>query len=426
MKIKLTESSFAKFKPVQNKNILPKRQNIFLKKLAYHIFSKVLRKYDFRFDFKSGDDIPDNEPVLILMNHSSFIDIEILHVIFAKRSLSIATTDDAFIGKDRLLRRFGCIPALKFQNDIRLISNLKYAVEKLKSSPVIFPEATYSFDGTNGVIPSSIAGLVKCLNIPVIMVRTHGAFLHDPLYNGLQVRKTNISAEVSCIIDKERLLLPRREIFEIIKENFRFDYFKEQQDNNIIINEPFRCDHLNRVLYKCPHCLAEGGMDGKGVAIKCLNCGNSYELTENGYLVNKSGKTLFNHIPDWYKWQKQCISETVEQGTYSATVHGDIYAATDHKSLYKLGEGSLNHNMNGLTLYDDMKNTLLTQSALACYSLYSDFYWYEIGDIVSIGTPDVRYYIVPKEKDTVAKFRIAVEGIYKYALKNRDGYTASR
>ena len=62
---------------------------------------------------------------------------------------------------------------------------------------------------------------------------------------------------------------------------FSFDNFKWQQENNIKISEPFRADGLNRILYKCPHCMTEGKMIGKGTTIKCEKCNQEYELTED-------------------------------------------------------------------------------------------------------------------------------------------------
>ena len=53
----------------------------------------------------------------------------------------------------------------------------------------MYPEASYSFDGTATVIPASLGKFIQLLNMPVIMIKTYGAFLHDPLYNGLQLRK---------------------------------------------------------------------------------------------------------------------------------------------------------------------------------------------------------------------------------------------
>ena len=54
------------------------------------------------------------------------------------------------------------------------------------------------------------------------------------------------------------------------------------------------------------------------------------------------------------------------------------------------------------------------QKPLASYSLYSDFNWYEVGDVISIGNADAQYYCFPKtDKDVVAKARLATEELYK-------------
>ncbi|MCQ2772995.1 MAG: hypothetical protein MJ238_06985 [Bacilli bacterium] len=247
------------------------------------------------------------------MNHSSFIDLEILFSIFKNRKFNIVTTDDAFIGKDWLLRKLGCFPALKFQNDVPLILDMKHVIQKLKSSVVLFPEASYSFDGTDTPLPDSIPGLIKYLKVPVLMVRTHGAFLRDPLYNNLQVRDVKVSCEISCIITNEQLSLPKEEIASIINKQFEFDNFKEQQNNGIIVDEPFRAVYLHRVLYKCPHCGVEYKMIGEGTSLVCTHCNEEYELTEYGYLENVNGNTFFNHIPDWFRWERECVREEVSR-----------------------------------------------------------------------------------------------------------------
>ena len=61
-----------------------------------------------------------------------------------------------------------------------------------------------------------------------------------------------------------------------------------------------------------------------------------------------------------------------------------------------------------------------TQGPLSSYSLYSDFYWYEIGDVICIGDSRMLYYCFPKcEGDFVAKTRLATEEIYKLAKVKR-------
>jgi hypothetical protein len=58
---------------------------------------------------------------------------------------------------------------------------------------------------------------------------------------------------------------------------------------------------------------------------------------------------------------------------------------------------------------------------LASYSLYSDYYWYETGDVICIGNANVLYYCFPKDgRDVVAKTRLATEEIYKIAKQKKN------
>ena len=53
----------------------------------------------------------------------------------------------------------------------------------------------------------------------------------------------------------------------------------------------------------------------------------------------------------------------------------------------------------------------------ATYSLYSDYYWYEIGDVICIGDMKTLYYCFPQtEQDVVTKTRIATEELFKLSF----------
>ena len=77
-----------------------------------------------------------------------------------------------------------------------------YTVKELKSSILIYPEASYSFDGTPTPLPDSIGKCLKLL-VLVVVIRTHGAFARDPLYNCLQLRKVKVSAEMKYLLSPE-------------------------------------------------------------------------------------------------------------------------------------------------------------------------------------------------------------------------------
>jgi ribosomal protein L37AE/L43A len=211
------------------------------------------------------------------------------------------------------------------------------------------------------------------------------------------------------------------EIQEMIEKEFSFDNFRWQQENNICINEPERAEGLNRVLYKCPSCKTEGKMDTKGTKIICQECGKEYELTEYGYLKATEGDTEFDHVPNWYRWERECVREEIESGTYSLDVPVDICMMVNMKAIYRVGEGKLTHTTEGFCLTGCDGQLEYRQKPSSSYSLYSDYFWYEIGDVICIGDNKVLYYCFPKTVgDIVAKTRLATEEMYKLTKQSKN------
>jgi ribosomal protein S27E len=211
-----------------------------------------------------------------------------------------------------------------------------------------------------------------------------------------------------------------QELNEILRKNFTFDYWRWQKENGVKITEDFRAEGLNRVLYKCPHCLKEGAISSAGTTIVCEACGKAYELTEDGTLEAKDGESAFTHIPDWYAWERECVRNEILEDRYSLKVPVDICMLMDTKHVYRVGEGELTHTKDGFRLVGCDGKLDYKQSPLSSYSLYSDFYWYEIGDVICIGDSKMLYYCFPKcEGDFVAKTRLAAEELYKIVKEKR-------
>lgn len=416
MKIKVTEKSLEEVlaKP-RIKHKRPKKPNIFFRTLMKVAGIPDLMKTHFKCEKIGMNRLKRGEPCLILMNHSSFIDLEIVASLMYPRPFNIVATTDSFIGKNWLMREIGCIPTKKFISDPTLVRDMMHAVKKLKSSVVLFPEASYSFDGTATPLPDTIGKCIKLLGVPVVMIRTYGAFHRDPLYNNLQVRRVDVSATEEILLSAEEVASKSdAEIAEIVNDKFSFDNFEWQKETKTKISEPFRADYLNRVLYKCPACKAEGEMHGEGVTLTCKKCGKKYTLDEYGYLVAENGKTEFDHIPSWYAWQREEVRRELENGSYKLDVPVDIMMTVDTYGLYHIGEGRLTHTKDGFKLVGCDGKLHYEQKPLASYSLYSDFNWYEVGDVISIGNADAQYYCFPKnDKDVVAKARLATEELYK-------------
>jgi len=422
MKIKVTDASYESVAAKKRqKHKRPQKPNMFFRTLMRVVAAPDLRKTHFKAELVGMDRLSKKESALYLMNHSSFIDLEIVAKLLYPRPFNIITTSDAFIGKDALMRWIGCIPTNKFVHDPSLIRDIIHAVKKLKSNIILFPEASYSFDGTATALPDTVGKLIKMLGIPVVMIRTFGAFARDPLYNNIQVRAVDVSAREEYILSPDDIKkMSVEEINALIASHFDFDNFRWQKENKIKIDAPTRADYLNRVLYKCPECMAEGKMLGKGIEITCTECGKTHILTEYGELAAKEGAPSFTHIPDWYKWERECVRREILDGTYGFDLSVEIMMTVDTKKLYRVGEGRLTHSVDGFKLVGCDGKLEYEHKPLTSYSLYSDFNWYEIGDMICIGGNDALYYCFPKGVgDIVAKARLATEEIYKILSENK-------
>ena len=364
------------------------------------------------------------EPCLILMNHSSFIDLKMASAILYPKPYGIVCTTDGMVGKSLLMRSLGCIPTQKFVTDLNLIRDMKYMLKEKKTSVLMYPEAGYTFDGRATTMPAGLSGLIKMLNVPVLMITTRGAFARDPLYNGLQLRKVRVSAEVTTLLTREQVeTLSAEKLDRAVQDAFTFDNFAWQYDRQIRIKEPFRADGLHRILYKCPVCRAEGEMEGKGSKLTCHACGKSWTLTELGRLEADDGAGGFSHIPDWYDWERAQVKAEIDEGAYRLDTPVEIGLMVDHKALYMVGDGRLTHTAEGFVLEGCEGKLHYEQKPRASHTLNADFYWYCIGDVIGIGNRDCLYYCFPKPVDgripPVAKARLAAEELYKIAMENR-------
>ena len=422
MKIKVTDKSYEEVMALPREDHRkPLKPSIFFRTLLKLLSSADLKATNFHCRSIGMERLGADEPCLILMNHSSFIDLKIASTVLYPRPFNSVCTSDGFVGKEWLMRHLGCIPTQKFVSDLGLVRDMVYTVKELHSSVLMYPEASYSFDGTATPLPESIGKCVKMLGVPLVMIRTYGAFARDPLYNGLQLRKVDVSADMEYLLSPQEIAkASTAEINALLAERFSFDNFRDQQEQQIRITEPFRADGLNRVLYKCPHCGNEGAMTGKGTTLTCNSCGKTYLLTETGFLEAQEGETEFSHIPDWYRWERSCVRQELLDGSYRLDIPVRICMLVDSRSIYRVGEGRLIHTREGFHLSGCEGKLDYRQKPTSSYSLYSDYFWYELGDMICIGNSKALYYCFPTgQQDVVAKTRLAAEELYKLTKADR-------
>jgi len=415
MKIKMREIPYEEvLKLPRLKNKKPLKPSRFLATVVRIVSAPTLKKIKFSYTTERME-LVGKQPCLILMNHSSFTDMKLAFGIFYPRRMGIVTSVDAmsgFLGK--LMRLLGCVPTHKFVTDVSLINNIKYMINENKTSVLMYPEAGYSFDGRATTLPRGFGALMKRLGVSVVTVITQGAFHRDPLYNMLQIRDVKVRAHVKCIATPDEIKEKSvEELDALLDESFSFDNFAWQRDNKISVDEPFRADGLHRILYKCPHCKEENQMEGKGIKLTCHSCGKRWEMNEYGQLAAIGAETEYSHIPDWYTWQRECVRKELEDGIYLLDTEVDIAIQVNLDGVCNIGKGRLIHNLDGFRLTGADGKLDYKQSPVFTHTLYSDYYWYEIGDVIGIGDNEFSYFCFPKGNVSVTKARLATEELYK-------------
>ena len=396
---------------------LPRKPNLFWRCLIRFLCIFGMMGTKFSYETERMELLDKDEPCLILMNHTCFQDMEVAYRILFPRPLNIVASNDGFIGffglMEWLMRAIGCIPTQKFVSDLRLVKDMDYCFKTLKSSVLMYPEACYSFDGTATTLPAKMGILLKKHDVPVVMIQTFGAFGRNPLYNELKIRRhVPITAKATLLYTREEIKEKSvRELSEGVQKAFGFDNFRWQQEQGLKIHQSFRADGLHRILYKCVHCGAEGTMEGRGTGITCGSCGKHWELTELGWLKAADGNTEIDHIPDYYRWEREQVRQEILEGKYRLDVEVDVAIQVDYKAVYQVGKGRLIHDTSGFRLI--IGDEEYVQSPKAHYSLYADYYWYELGDVICLGDMDTHYFCFPPKDVSVAKLRLAAEEMYK-------------
>lgn len=355
-------------------------------------------------------------PYLLLSTHMSFDDFKVLTMAVMPHRSNYVVAIDGFIGRRWLLENVGGISKRKFTNDTLLVRQVNHVLQVNHNILVIYPEARYSICGTTSILPNSLGKLVKLNRLPVVVLNCHGHYLADPVWSKFR-RKVRYESDMEQIITQQEVKeLSVDAINQRIKDAFYYDEYKWQKDNHLIINAKNRASGLHKVLYQCPHCLAEGQMDSDKHLLFCKKCGKQWEMTELGELKAVNGETEFSHIPDWYEWIRAHVAQEVQAGRYFFEDQVIIHSLPNPKGYIHMGTLTLQHSTEGFKLFGTLNDGSPMQFELPAssnYSVHIEYDYMDRGDCIDLSDNDHTYYLYPTKQNVVTKIHFAVEEIYK-------------
>lgn len=362
----------------------------------------------------------EGKPYLLLVTHSSMVDFNLmLKATHPYKVNNVMTLEGFNTYTEPLMRLLGVLGTRKFITDLHLIRNMKYCVETLRNTFVLFPEARYSLDGCTSYLPESLGKMVRLLGVPVAVLKIHGNFVTCPQWNKIN-KKTFVEAELCQLFSAEEAKsLPVAELNRRITESFQYNDFAWQKEKQIKIDHPQRAKGLHALLYKCPHCKTEHQTDSDGTKLWCNACKKTWEMDEYGELHATDGVTEFPHIPDWSSWERECVRKEIENGTYYFEDEVRIETLPGSLKFYKQGMGKLIQTPEGTTIqcayYGEPYE--LFRSAMHLESMHIEYDYLGRGDCVDISIPDDSFWCYLSKRDAITKLSFATEEIHKLALR---------
>lgn len=360
-------------------------------------------------------------PYLLLSNHMSFVDFELVAKGTYPYRVNNVVNIDGYYMRPWLMEWIGAICTRKFTTDMHLIKSI-HRVLKRGDILCMYPEARYSPCGTTSYLPDSLGMLIRRSKVPVVIAIHRGNYLHAPFWSFRRKRKVPLHTTLKLVLTAEQTgSMSADEINAAIKEAFVYDDYRYQKENGIRITEPFRSEGIHKILYQCPHCMAEHQMASAGAELFCTACGKRWHLNEDGTLSALQGKTEFSHVPDWFEWEREQVREEILRGEYAFFDEVDVHSMPRCYRFMPLGRATLTHDPeNGfvLTGFYRGKEYRIQRTPLQTNSLHVEYDFPHIKpfDCVDISTEDDSFYCFPAKENVVTKLAFATEEIYKLRL----------
>ena len=406
----------------------PMHQSKFWTGLIWLLSRIALIGKDYRVETIGTEDL--KAPYMMLSNHMHFIDFELAAMATWPHSVSNVVSIDGYVIKFFLLEWIGAIATRKFTTDLHLVKSIRKVLQR-GDVLAMYPEARYSPCGTTAFMPDSLGKLIKMNGVPVVAAVHRGNHLYAPFWNFRNKRKVPFHTTFKKILTPEQIKqMSVAQINELLRRELSYDDYRYQKDNGILIKEPYRAEGLHKVLYQCPHCLAESQMDSKGTELFCTACGKRWNWNEDGDLQALEGETEFSHIPDWFEWERQQVRKQVREGSYSFCEEVEVYSLPRVYRYIPLGKAKLTHDIqNGFTLEGEYRGEryYIHRQCAQTNSLHVEYDFGPLGkrDCLDISMENDSFYCIPESSNVITKLAFATEELYLLQAERKEKTPAS-
>ena len=365
---------------------------------------KTLKKLNFQLNDNATDKM--DKAHIVLANHGSVMDYRITTFAMRKDKAYHVSAKNIFAGKKWLMDRVGGLPKVQFVPSLSLIKQVKQVLSN-GNHVLVFPEGVMSFDGTNRIIPDSVAKLVKHIKVPVAAINIKGAYIAKPRYNQSKFNKiSKLQADFDVILTEEQIeQMSVEQIHKVIVDSLYFDVWEWNKQNNVKASGDF-VTNLDALLYECVYC--NGDMMAEKGSFYCKKCGRQWRFDEYCRLHNASKELT---IAQWFDNQRQNIHKQIKADEYCLQSQVKVQKLDGYKGFKDVGQGLFTQGSNGVT-FDGVilgKEEHITFESNKHWSIPAG------NNFVEFSQNGNTYRFLFEQKGLAIKCAIAVEEAFKLA-----------
>lgn len=254
---------------------------------------------------------PKHDTFILIANHSDALDP--VYMLYAVKKYVRFVISDHLVNKpilNLILRKIsGFIVREREKPSSEMVNNILKSIKE-GVSVAICVEGTITPNGETGFFSPRTGQLIKDSGVALITFRLNGGYFHTPKW-GTGLRKGPVRGSVVREYSPEELKeMTVEEINEVIKNDIYVNVFDDLKKNKNEYKGKNLAEHVERVLFMCPHCFEVGKLHSKGDYLTC-DCGYKVELRADGFFYPLRKKLVFDNILDWDKWQKEQWKERV-------------------------------------------------------------------------------------------------------------------
>lgn len=254
---------------------------------------------------------PKHDTFILIANHSDALDP--VYMLYAVKKYMRFVISDHLVNKpilNLILRKIsGFIVREREKPSSAMVDAIHKSIKE-GVSVAICVEGTITPNGETGFFSPRTGQLIKDAGVALITFRVNGGYFHTPKW-GTGLRKGPVRGSVVREYSPEELKeMTVEEINEAIRNDIYVNVFDDLKKNKNEYKGKNLAEHVERVLFMCPHCFEVGKLHSKGDYLTC-DCGYKVELRADGFFYQIQKPLVFDNILDWDKWQKEQWKERV-------------------------------------------------------------------------------------------------------------------